>query len=76
MIFVGFFFVSLYQKNSKVYLSVFYKLSVVETSFWIRGVGKVTRFSVRNVLCHSAEKNCTAILQCFTDSCIEKFFAL
>ena len=35
-----------------------------------------SRFSVRTVLCQSAEKNWTGIGQCFTDSGIEKFFAL
>ena len=42
---------------------------------WIRGVGG-SLFSVRTVLCQSAEKNWTGIGQCFTDSGIEKFFAL
>ena len=36
----------------------------------------ISRFSGGNVLSHSAEKNRTAILQCFSDSSIEKFFAL
>ena len=39
-------------------------------------VGGVSRFSVRNVLSHSAERNRTGILQCFTDSGIEIFYAL
>ena len=35
-----------------------------------------SRFSVRTVLCQSAEKNWIGIVQCFTDSGIENFFAL
>ena len=38
-------------------------------------VGK-SRFSGGNVLSHSAEKNRTGILRCFTDPGIENFFAL
>ena len=43
---------------------------------WIRGVGGVSRFSARNVLPRSAEKNRTGILQCVTESGIENLFAL
>ena len=39
-------------------------------------MGGISRFSVRNVLSHSAEKNRTGIFQCFTDSGNEKFYAL
>ena len=31
-----------------------------------------SRYFVENFLSHSAEKNCTGILQCFTDSGVEK----
>ena len=38
--------------------------------------GGVSRFSIRNVLSHSAERNRTGIPQCFTDSGVENFYAL
>ena len=39
-------------------------------------MGGISRFSVRNVLSHSAEKNRTGIFQCFACSGIGNFYAL
>ena len=52
------------------------KIVWYRNNLWIRGVGGVSRFSARNVLPRSAEKNRTGILQCVTESGIENFFAL
>ena len=44
-------------------------------NLWIRGGWNITIFR-QNCFDHRAEKNRTGILQCFTDSGIETFYAL
>ena len=45
-------------------------------NFWINRVSGISRVSVRNVLSLSAEKNRAGTFQCFTESGIDKFYAL
>ena len=52
------------------------KIFWYRNNLWIRGVGGVSRFSVRNVLSHSAAKTSLGMFQCFTVSGIEKTYAL
>ena len=65
--------------STKKIIGVHFSVSEIlwyRKSIWINRVGGISRFSVRNVLSHSAENNRTGIFQWFTDSGIESFYAL
>ena len=73
--FLSEFSVSQYQKIHRDTLLFFRNFLVSKKLVDERG-GGVSRFSIRNVLSHSAERNRTGIPQCFTDSGVENFYAL